>query len=75
MSGQIGRKWADFAPRFLGTTLYNVFKPHLVLCDLHVEDDVVDELGQGLLHRALELAVVQQRVDELKDTEHQILKA
>lgn len=48
--------------------------PHLVLSDLHVQDDVVDELGQGFLHCALELVVLQQRVNELKDAEHQILK-
>ena len=48
--------------------------PHLVLCDLHVQDDVVDEFGQSLLHCALELVVLQQRVDKLEDAEHQILK-
>lgn len=48
---------------------------HLVLCDLHVQDDVVNELGQGFLHRRLELVVLQQRVNKLKDAEHQILKA
>lgn len=47
---------------------------HLVLCDLHVQDDVVNELRQGFLHRRLELVVLQQRVDKLEDTEHQILK-
>lgn len=47
---------------------------HLVLCDLHVQNDVVDELRQGFLHRGLELVVFQQRVDKLEDTEHQILK-
>lgn len=47
---------------------------HLVLGDLHVQDDVVNELRQGFLHRRLELVVLQQRVDKLKDTEHQILK-
>lgn len=47
---------------------------HLVLSDLHVQDDVVDELGQGFLHCALELVVLQQRVDKLKDAEHEILK-
>ena len=72
MSGPIGREKCRFQPRFLGAML---LKAHLVLRDLHVEDDVVDELGQRFLHRALELAVVQQCVDKLKDTEHQILKA
>lgn len=47
---------------------------HLVLSDLHVQDDVVDEFGQGFLHRALELVVLQQRVDKLEDAEDQILK-
>lgn len=47
---------------------------HLVLRDLHVEDDVVNELGQGFLHCRLELVVLQQRVNKLKDAEHQILK-
>lgn len=49
--------------------------PHLVLCDLHVQDDVVDELWQSFPHCALELVVLQKRVDKLKDAEHQILKA
>ena len=48
---------------------------HLVLCDLHVEYDIVDELRQGLLHGALELIVLQERVHKLKDTKHQVLKA
>lgn len=50
-------------------------RPHLLLCDLHVQDDVVDEFRQGFLHRALELVVLQQRVDKVKDAEHQVLKA
>lgn len=49
--------------------------PHLLLCDLHVQDDVVDEVGQGFLHRALELVVLKQRVDKVKDAEDQVLKA
>ena len=60
------RTWGVFGQAGVG--------PHLLLGDLHVEDDVVDELGQGLLHRALKSAVLQQRVDKLKDTEHQVLK-
>lgn len=48
---------------------------HLVLSDLHVQDDVIDEFRQRLPHRALQLVVLQQRVDKLKDAEHQILKA
>lgn len=48
---------------------------HLVLSDLHVQDDVIDEFRQRLPHRALKLVVLQQRVDKLKDAEHQILKA
>lgn len=47
---------------------------HLVLSDLHVQDDVVDELRQGFLHRALEFVVLQQRVDELEYAEYQILE-
>lgn len=48
--------------------------PHLILRDLHVEDDVVNEFRQGFLHCALELVVLQQCVDKLKDAEHQIFK-
>lgn len=53
---------------------FKVIPPHLVLGDLHVQDDVVDEFGQGFLHCALKLVVLQQRVDKLKDAEHQILE-
>jgi hypothetical protein len=48
---------------------------YLILSDLHVDNDVVDQFRQSPLHCALELAVLQQRVDELKDTKHQVLKA
>lgn len=48
---------------------------NLILRDLHVEDDVVYELWKCFLHCALELLVLQQSVDKLKNAEDEILKA
>lgn len=48
---------------------------HLLLRDLHVEDDVIHQLRQGFPHSALELAVFQQRVDKLENAEDQVLEA
>lgn len=49
-------------------------QPHLVFSDLHVQDDVVDELRQRLLHCALELVVFQQSVNKLENAEDEIFK-
>lgn len=48
---------------------------HLLLGDLHVQQDVVDELRQGFSDRAFELAVLQQRVDKLENAEDEVFKA
>lgn len=48
---------------------------YLIFCDLHVQDDIVDEFREGFFDRALKLVVVQKRVDEFEDAEDQIFKA
>ena len=48
---------------------------YLLLGDLHVEDDVVDQLRQGLLDSAFEFAVFQESVDKLKNAKDEVFKA
>lgn len=48
---------------------------YLILCDLHIQDNVIDEFRKSLPYCALKLIVIQQRVYEFKDTEDQVLKA
>lgn len=48
---------------------------HLLLCDLHVKQDVIDQVWQSLLHGALKFVVFQQGMNKLKYAEHQIFKA
>lgn len=67
----INRKTGSFTAQ---TAISATCAAHLVLSDLHVQDDVVDELRQSFLHCTLELIVLQQRVDKLEDAEDQILK-
>ena len=43
---------------------------HLLLCDLHVKEDVVDQLWQSLLHCALKFVVFQQGMNKFKYAEH-----
>lgn len=48
---------------------------YLLLSDLHVQNNVVDQLGQGLLDGAFEFAVFQESVDKLKNAEDEVFKA
>lgn len=50
-------------------------KAYLILCNLHIEDNVIDEFRKSFPNCALKFIVIQQCVHKFKDTEDQVLKA
>lgn len=53
--------------------LYNC--THLLLCNLHVKNDVVDQLRQSFFHCAFKFVVFQQGMNKFKYAEHKVFKA
>ena len=48
---------------------------YLLLGDLHVQDEIVNQLRQGLLDSAFEFAIFQESMDKFKNAKDEIFKA
>lgn len=50
-------------------------RTNLILCHLHIDDDVIDDLVNGTLYSAAIPGCINEGVDKLKDTVHKVLKS